>query len=58
MIHRVSQFNQKAWLKPYIGNNTDWRKQARNEFEKDFFKLMSNTIFGKTLENERNHRGY
>ena len=57
MIHRVIQFNQKAWLKPYIDNNTDW-KQARNEFEKDFFKLMSDSIFGKTLEKERNHRGY
>ena len=52
-IHWAVEFNQTDWMKPYIDFNTKLRTAATNDFEKDFFKLMNNSVFRKTMENIR-----
>ena len=53
-IHKVLQFTQKEWMKPFIELNRNLRTKRENDFEKDFFKHMNNSVFGRTMENIRN----
>ena len=55
-VHHLIEFDQSAWLKLYINFNTQLRTQAKNDFEKDFFKHMNNSVFSKMMENIRKHK--
>ena len=52
-VHRGISFYQSSWMEPYIRKNTELRQQAIHKSDKDFFKLMNNSVFGKTIENIR-----
>ena len=53
-VHRALEFEQERWMEPYIWMNTEFRKTAHSVFEKNFYKLINNSVFGKTVENLRN----
>ena len=55
-VLRIIRFNQEAWLKPFVYMNTELTTKAKNDFEKDFFKLMNNSVFGKALDKVRKHK--
>ena len=53
-VHRVIEFNQEPWMEPHHRMNTEFRKQAKSDFETDVYKPVNNSVFGKTMENLRN----
>ena len=55
-VHRELEFSQEVWLKPYIDMNTALKTKAKNGFEKEIFKLINYSVFGKTMEHARKHR--
>ena len=55
-VRKAIAFYQEAWLEPYIKMNTELRKDAKNDFEKGFYKLMNNAVFGGSVMNVRRHR--
>ena len=55
-MYRIIEFNQKAWLEEYLDINTKLRTERKDNFKKDFFKKMNNTVFRKTMKNERKHK--
>ena len=55
-VYRLIKFNQKAWLIPYTDMSAELRKKTKNDFEKYFLKLMNNSVFGKAMENVREHK--
>ena len=55
-VHKILQFDQSPWLRPYIDKNTEYRRESTNDFDKDVFKLLNNSVYGKTCENLRNRR--
>ena len=55
-VHRVMKFNQKTWVKPYIDMNSKLGNKAKDDFVKEFCKLMNNSVFGKTMGNIQKHR--
>ena len=52
-VTKILSFNAKPWMREFINFNIEKRKEAKNDFEVDFFKLMNNSVYGKTMENVR-----
>ena len=55
-VHGLIKFNEKYWLKLYTDSNTEFQRNPKDDFEKDSFKLVNNSVFGKTMEIRQKHR--